>query len=127
MPLMLHRAAFVYQILNQSIYVLNIIKSFRNYLAKAFFNNIPDNDDKPPTIPPIKAVKNNNSAQWGRWNIMAIRLARILLLGILLNKANTAHAIKTPPKPDKKDCPDVFPIKKAAKNAMTATIHHGKK
>jgi len=59
--------------------------------------------------------------------MVATRLARMLLLETLLSSANTIHAIKTAPNPARKACPDVFPIKKAAKNAISADIHHGKK
>ena len=51
----------------------------------------------------------------------------MLSLGMLLNKANTVHTIKTAVKPDQKDCPEVFPIKSADKKATIATTHQGKK
>ncbi len=57
----------------------------------------------------------------------ATRFTSIWLLGMLFISANTIQTINTDPKPDQKLCLEVFPIKKAAKKAMTAAIHHGRK
>jgi len=98
-----------------------------DYDLNAFFNKTPDHADIPPTRPPINAVINNKSIQFGNWNIVATRFAKIWSLGMLLNKAKVVQTIKTAPKPDQNDCPEVLPIKKPLKKAAIATTHQGKK
>ena len=93
----------------------------------AFFNNAPESADIPPTKPPIIAVMSNSNIQFPpSGNKTATFLANRLSLGIVLNKAKTDQATNTAAKPDKRDFPDDFPIKNAAKKQITATIHQGK-